>query len=295
MRSVQELLSAPVNPKKQEFWTEFKRSLLGAKAGPLDRRAVMNLKLVFNEIGNDSDKLAVMSHFLKVFSKSLKKDELKGEIASIICSILESDKMKGSEAVEFMKVSGAICTQNMAMRNKLFEETVEEFTHSLRRGLTGDAQFLVALFELEITMMSQCPENWPLLERHIGKEHLMQCYQLIVKTNDSLAQMLMVEWMWRVKNRLSMTPVMNEILKDLGPMFNSITLSSGNFRESLHSFVRTVNQESMTDDTSKVIHSRFNRVLMNDKNLRCSGWIDINQDTHVLEKKCPFMLFMKFF
>ena len=68
MRSVQELLSAPVNPKKQEFWTEFKRSLLGAKAGPLDRRAGMNLKLVFNEIGNDSDMLAVMSHFLKVFS-----------------------------------------------------------------------------------------------------------------------------------------------------------------------------------------------------------------------------------
>lgn len=282
-RSLEDLLGAPVDPKNDEFWTEFKRALLVAKPGPLDRRAVMNLKLVFSEVGDDQDRLASVSHFLKIFSKALRKDELKGEIGHIICRILANDELKNtSEAVDFLKAVGMICMQNLVMRNKLFEETVEEFTKSLKRGLKADPQFLTALFELEITMISQCPENWHVIERYIGKDHLKKCYRLIVKTNDSLAQMLMSEWMWRVKNRLSMTPVMDEVLKDLSPMFNEITLSKGNFRESLHAFIRTVNQESKTDDASKVIHAPFSLLLMNDKNLKCTGWIDINQDTVVI-------------
>lgn len=164
------------------------------------------------------------------------------------------------------------------MRKRLFEETIDDFSTALRNGLSLSPIILTALFELEITMISQCPDNWQIMERVISPDHIKMCMRLIESTPDSLAQMLISEWMWRVKNRLAMTPIIDQVLRDFGPLFNAISISSGNFRASLHEFIRAVNQKRRTG----VVHSEFQEFAMNSTVLGCSGWIDINQNAMVV-------------
>jgi hypothetical protein len=166
---------------------------------------------------------------------------------------------------------------NPTMRHRLFEEMIEPFAESLAAGIQLPYSVLAALFELQIVMISQCPENWPLAEQFLNARHWSRAFDLISDNQDSLSQMLITEWMWRVKNR---TNGRIDCLGKFEPLFNDINVE--NFRASLHSFVRAVNKESTARISHRVVHVQYSGIKVNGIEARCSGWIDFNQETVVL-------------
>jgi hypothetical protein len=79
------------------------------------------------------------------------------------------------------------------MSARVFEETIEPFVEAIVAGITIPNTVLTAPFELEITMISQRPENWELAVETVQLQQLVKCADLITHVHDSLSQMLITE------------------------------------------------------------------------------------------------------
>jgi uncharacterized protein YoxC len=275
--TVQTMLSGPIDPSDPSFWADFKKRVLKSPPDPLDRRGIMNLKLMFNGIAAHPDRLTAIVYFLKLLKGTFAKAEIASEIAFTLAHLAFTDRgQHESETVEFVKVTGLLCAANPLMRSRVFEETIEPFADALAAGLNVPTSVLTALFEFEITMISQCPENWKLVGQTVQGEHLSKCFELITQSRDSLSQMLMAEWLWRVRSKRGSSPG-RRTFGQFEPLFEQITPS--NFRSALHSFVRAVNQQSSAPSARKVLHIGFKGLELNARDIGCRGFIDVNADT----------------
>jgi hypothetical protein len=275
--SIQRLLSGPIDPANPTFWVDFKKKLLISKPDPLDRRAIMNLKLMFNDVSAHPDRLSSVTQLLKLLKPTWRKADLASEIAFTLNSLLTKSDIPESETIDFIKTTSSLASSNPPLRHGLFEELVEPFAESLLTGIRLSHGILAALFELQIVMISQCPDNWPLVDQFLTGRHWSKCFALICENHDSLSQMLIAEWMWRINNR---TKSKTQYLGEFEPLFNEIT--ADNFRGPLHAFVRALNRETKAPLSGRVVHAEYSRMKLNSENARCSGWIDFNQDTVVV-------------
>jgi hypothetical protein len=237
----------------------------------------MNLKLLFNGIAAHPDRLTAVLHFLKLIKGTFGKAEIASELAFTFISLVFTDHgQHESETVEFLRVSGFLCGSSPVMRTRIFEETIEAFAEAIIAGLNLPNSVLTALFEFEITMISQCPENWKMVANVIRSEQLTKCYDLITQSRDSLSQMLIAEWMWRVKNKRGQSPG-DPTFGPFEPLFEKIT--PDHFRSSLHALVRAINERSHVPNSRKVLHIEFKELEVNSRDIGCLGFIDLNSDT----------------
>jgi hypothetical protein len=58
------MFSCAIDPNDATFWVDFKRKLLMLNADQLDCRGIMHLKLIFNGIATQPDRLTALVPFL---------------------------------------------------------------------------------------------------------------------------------------------------------------------------------------------------------------------------------------
>lgn len=274
--SIEELLNAPIDPNSQPFWEDLRHCILTSKGiSSLNRRSVLNLKLIFSELPNNLHGLSSMSHLLKLIKPSLKA-EIGGDIGSIINEIVfDRPNVLINDVSEFLSSVCYVASDNFKMKRSILDELIGPFFEYLRIGKLSsfDPIVLSSLFNLLIILISQCPENRTLISQYLNETHISQCVNIIKKCEDSLTQMLISEWLWRSFNSLPKKPNINQIFGGLSDSFNQISLS--NFRGSLHTFVVDINQHFQ----SSVIHIPFNGMVYNGHQVDLNGWIDLNPQT----------------
>ncbi|OHS95862.1 hypothetical protein TRFO_10263 [Tritrichomonas foetus] len=274
---VHELLKTPINPSKQSFWKDLKQAVLISKnIQTLDRRSILNLKLIFSEISGNIQHLSTLSSLLRLLRSSLKAD-IGCEIGSTISNVVfRTSNANINEVTEFINTISYIVTNNIHLKKSIMDEIIDPFTENLASGFEFASPVLSAIFELMITLISQCPENRNMISKYLKEVHFTRCLNLIKESKDSLAQMLIAEWLWRSSNILGDCLNKVKIFGGLLESFKQIDLS--NFRSSLHDFVMTANKKFRLPIT----HIQYNSFLYNNERIESNGWIDINPDTIVV-------------
>lgn len=273
------LLSNPIDPSSPKFWNMFRTHLLQAKPGKIDRNGVMNLNLMIPYVHIDSERIKSFSYFLRLF-KDILGDDIGFEIGKLINTLVFKDKcMFEKETSDLLKVVGLLCSNKKEMKEIIMKKTVKKMSKEMLCCLKLPKSIISALFQLQIILISQCPNNRNLVPSYFNEKQLSNCLKLIQKNNDSLTQVLLVEWMWRIISCLDQTIDLNKIFGQFASSFSQI--NSSNFRESIHSFIMNINQKAKIPISSNVIHVKFNKFYCNNVLIEEYGWLDINQDTLV--------------
>lgn len=276
--NLKELLNSSIDPSNESFWQNLRHCVLSSKEiTALNRRSILNLKLIFTEISSNLQNISSISHLLKLLKPSLKSD-IGGEIGTTINMILFDDENVSSNDIStFLNSTSYVCSGNFKLKRAILDEIIEQFSENLAQDKLTKCSPIVlsSLFELMITLISQCPENRTLLSQYLNENHISECLNIIKNCDDSLAQMLIAEWLWR---SISSLPKKLNIHKIFGPLSNSFQkISMNNFRESLHFFVMTVNQKF-----NSIIHIEFDGIRYNNIKLDIKGWIDLNTNSIAL-------------
>ncbi|KAK8887197.1 hypothetical protein M9Y10_038235 [Tritrichomonas musculus] len=277
--NLKELLNSSIDPGDESFWENLKHCVLTSKEiTSLNRRSILNLKLIFAEVPNNLNSISTISHLLKLLKPSLKSD-IGGEIGTTINTIfLQKENLNVTDISAFLSSTSYICSGNFNLKRAILDEIIEQFSEYLGLDKLKDCSPIVlsSLFELMITLISQCPENRTLLSQYLNEPQLSKCLNIIKGCNDSLAQMLVAEWLWRSINCLPTKPNIKKIFGPLSESFNKISM--GNFRESLHDFIMQINQKF----NLSITHIEFDDIRYNCIELDIKGWIDLNPNSIAL-------------
>lgn len=276
--NLKELLNSSIDPSSKSFWENLRHFVLTSKEiSALNRRSILNLKLIFTEVPNNLHSISSVSHLLKLLKPSLKSD-IGGEIGTTINTILfDNNNLSPNDVSTFLNSSSYVCLGNFKLKRAILDETIEQFSENLAqdRLVNFSPIVLSSLFELMITLISQCPENRTLLSQYLNETHISKCLNIIKNCDDSLAQMLIAEWLWRSINSLPTKPNIHKIFGPLSNSFEKISMT--NFRESLHFFIMTVNQKF-----NSIVHVEFDGIQYNSVKLDIKGWIDLNPSSIAL-------------
>ena len=285
-KSIKSLLKSPIDPNNDSFWAQLNQCIAfskpenGEQNFVLDRRSIYNLKLIFGSVNRDNSKLSTLSHLLNSLKNSI-KSEIGSEIGAIINStVMEKNEWPSESAVsEFLIAVNRLCTGNVELKKVVFDEIIETFSERLIDGFEihkGKEGILSSFFELLINLISQCPDNRSVAMNYLNESHFAKCLELIIACNDSLAQMLITEWLWRSLNSTTQKINKEKVFGKLNDDFNQI--SPKNFRESIHTFIMAVNKKNK----SPISHIQFTNLKYNDIPVNISGWIDINPKTFAI-------------
>lgn len=275
--SISALLNGPINPGEPNFWTLFKQGLGVRDPDPLDRKGVMKLKLLFADLMECPDHIPLISMMLRSMKNGL-HGECGYDMATLVKQLVFNDTVEYPiEASDFLRAVSVVCNDDIKLKTIVYQETIETFAECLASKLQLPIKVLSALFELEIMLISNCKQNLSKVPSYINEVHISECMRLIKETHDSLAQMVIAEWMWRA---ITSYPTIPKLNRALGPFENQFMCISS--RSDIHELIKQVNQKQKLPIAQKVLHLEFKSFKKSEQHIKSNGFLDINQDTIVI-------------
>ena len=274
---VQELLSGEIDPQSDEFWASFARSLdvTDEEDGKeFDRRAVINLKLLFSPQKLTKDRIQTLT--LLVGKKGLLlKNEFTNDIGDLFLQLLIRDKgAHENQCIEYSNAVRQLCSKNPMIKKSLFQCIIDPFVRWIYDGTELSHRIISELFLLNITLISGQESVRSEFKKHVSLVHFTGAAKLIQTCNDSTAQITIAEWIWRGARLIDCSG--SEISKALGNISPIVDVPKETFRGSLHDFIVSINGEP--SESSKIIHIPFTKLSIDDTTIDCSGCFDINED-----------------
>lgn len=316
----------------KHLFTAFSNTLLIAESIVLCDDDLLNLKEILVATSTNQKLFLSAANLLKKLDFKIQNIDFLGRVVSIpinafFARFKDFDTYKVFQDIsnenEYLKSVTLVCTKLNNIKNSIMEATFKNFCqfissidiNSCQSNIVDSintynmstitiiesiSKVLSSLFQLEINLIWRSQENQKFIRQNIKPNHFTQLLNLIQNSPNSVVQMLITEWMWRVKNCLPPSFDIQKSFQKLKHLF--LQINETNFRSSLHCFIRTINLAKKEKNQSKIIfHFRFTNIIFNDIDLESSGYIDLNQDNIAVwfiekrNKKVPDVIIFKFF
>ena len=277
-KSVFQLLSGEIDPQSESFWTELIRSLELTDQNQnveLDRRAIINLKLILSCDKLDKIKIQAISFLLSKIGIILPNDFANDLGDLFIELMLRGRGQLEKESLEYSNELRQLATKRPNFKVLLFKRVIDSFARWLYDPFSLTNKIISEMFLFNITLISGKTQIKRDFQEHVSLVHLSGASKLLQECHDSIAQITIAEWIWRAIRLIDCTK--QDIDKALGDMMNIQAITKESFREQLHDFVRMINGKPSKN--SKVIHILFTEISLDDDvELKLSGCFDINED-----------------
>lgn len=270
---VQELLSLNVDPSSDSFWDALAASIQASSDTNFDRRAILNLKMIFSIDTLTKQKISLLAKLLSFTGVGLGNHFTQdlGEIFSNL--FLSNNDPNFSEAYEFSTALRNLCIKNPSIKVPLFESLFEHFSTFLSKRPSLSTYTISQIFLIEITLITGQQSAKKEFAQSADLLHIAGAAQILNSVVDSTVQMTITEWIWRSIHLIKVSP--DSIKKSLDDFAGIYDISKDNFRSSLHTFISSLNQE-VSDNSC--IHIPFKSLTAGKTNIHCNGCLDVNPD-----------------
>ena len=284
--TIQDFLSKPINPEDDIFWEHFNNTLQYTNSKPLDRRGIINSKLLFSNINSNTFRINCIIKFIEIIGSTL-KSELAFEISELFnFMVFGNNNIKLNEKIKYINCIKSLSNSNSILKIAFFEDTIQSFLKFLLKPFNLDKKILLELFLFENSLLSHSKIDLQFLNQFFQSDHLYSCYKLMKEQNESIIQINIVEFIWRINRILKFSKqILENIFENNLNFF--LLINKSNFKSSIHQFIREINNKNSKNIKEKILHIPFKSILINKFKYNISGFIDINIDNLLIliEKK----------